>query len=48
MAMSMSDAREWAKTASVGEYLVEYADDGLDEMSDPDRAVDSAMTSWPS
>lgn len=31
---SMTEAREWAMTAEAGEYLVEYDDDDLDDVSD--------------
>lgn len=32
---SLADARVWALEAEAGDYLVEYEEDGLDEVSDP-------------
>lgn len=35
MTKSYNEARAWAVTAEVGDYLAKYADDDLDDVSDP-------------
>lgn len=33
--MELQEAIEWARECDAGDYLVEYSDDGLDDVSDP-------------